>query len=157
MGHHSVSTRWQHGRWMSSSRLSLTLSYKDLRGQTHPSSWTGFSGCWANQNGSRVEMEKSFSRDFSTNKNSWQLPPTSVANCYSLGHEKSCIVGPIGEYSERVKGEMIGSQKGKQSYREQERHSCNELDNPTLNALPSSLPCFFQSQETKRARHQPVF
>ena len=157
MGHHSVCTRWQHGRWTSSSRLSLTLSNKAFGGQTHLFSWTVFSGCWANQNGNRVELEKSFSRDFSTNKNSWQLPPTSMANCYSLGHEKSCIVGHIGEYSERVKGELIGSQKGKQSYREQERHPCNELDNLTLNALPYSLPCFFQSQETKRVRHQPVF
>lgn len=40
-------------------------------------------------------MEKSFSREFSPNKNSWQLLLTSIINRYSLGHGKSCIVGHI--------------------------------------------------------------
>lgn len=128
MGHYPACTRWQRGRWKSSSRLSLTLSYKAFGGQTHPFSWTRFHGCWANQNGNRVEMEKRFSRDFSTNKNSWQLPPNSIANCYSLGHGKSWIVVHIGDIVGRVQGKLIGSQTGEQSHREQEKCSCNELD-----------------------------
>lgn len=55
---------------------------------------------------SRVGMEKSFSRDLSTNKNSWQLPLTSIINCYSLGHGESCFVGHTREYSGRVKGKL---------------------------------------------------
>ena len=73
-------------------------------------------------------MEKRFSRDFSTNKNSWQLPPNSIANCYSLGCGKSWIVVHIGDIVGRVQGKLIGSQTGKQSHREQEKCSCNELD-----------------------------
>ena len=49
-------------------------------------------------------MEKSFSRDFSTNKNSWQLPLTSIINCYSPGHGKPALLITEGDAVEELKG-----------------------------------------------------
>lgn len=115
-GHHPVYTRWQHGRWTSTSLLEVIRPlgpdspiFLDwvvwMLGQ---SQWDSY---W-----SRVGMENSFSREFSTNKTSWQSLLTSIMNCYSLDHGKSCIVGHIWRCSGRVKGKSIGSLKGKQSY-----------------------------------------
>ena len=140
MGHHPVCTRWWGGRWTPSSRPSLALSYKAFGRQTRPFSWTGLYGCLPNQNGidnwSRVGMEKRFSRDYSTNKNSWQLPLTSITNCYSLGHGNSRIAGHMWGYSGRVQGKLIGSPIGEQSYIEWKRSPHNELDNLTLTWAP---------------------
>lgn len=127
MGHYPVCTRWQRGRWKSSSKLSLTLSYKAFGGQTHPFSWTGFHGCYQIRMGIGWRWRRG-SLEISLQQNSWQLPPNSIANCYSLCQGKSCIVAHIGDIVRRVQGKLIGSQTGEQSHREQEKCSCNELD-----------------------------
>lgn len=94
-------------------------------------------------------MEKCFSREFSTNKTSWQSLLTSIINCYSLDHGKSCIVGHIWRHSGRVKGKSIGSLKGKQLYRRGEKPH-NDLDNLTAN-LDSPIP-YLAFSKAKRQR-----
>lgn len=93
----------------------------------------------------RVGMQKSLSRDFPTNKNSWQWPLTSIINCYSPGHGKSCVVGHIWGHSGRAQGKLIGSLKGKQSSVEQEKSPCKESDHLT----PCLIPGFFQTNRQR--------
>lgn len=50
-GTSGIHTRWQRGRWTFGARLCLIFSYKAFGKQTHPFSWTGFYGSWANHNG----------------------------------------------------------------------------------------------------------
>lgn len=95
IGHHPARTRWQRGRCTSSYRPSLTSSYKAFGEQTRLFSWTGLYGCWANQNRIdtgigwgciRASLEISLK-----NKNSWQLPLTSIIDYYSPGHENPVL------------------------------------------------------------------
>lgn len=119
MGLPPVYTRWRRGRWTSPLDFPLLQVTRPL-GADSPISldwvvWMLGQSQWDSY-WSRVGMEKSFSREFSTNKTSWQSLLTAIINCYSLDHGKSCIAGHIWRYSGRVKGKSISSLKGKQSY-----------------------------------------